>query len=129
MAARKKPQAAEEQPNEEIPVRFARTLEIVPGERPMEGEDVQALQAALIARKFHCGEEHRAGLYGPATAYAHDSPKGWGGPQQQEESRMLFAISRYLKHRRFCRAALHDYFRYGFEYRGTRYGRPSRWRA
>ena len=42
---------------------------------------------------------------------------------------MLFAISRYLKHRRFCRAALHDYFRYGFEYRGTRYGRPSRWRG
>ncbi len=70
MAAKKKPQAAEEQPNEEIPVRFARTLEIIPGERPMEGEDVQALQAALIARKFHCGEEHRAGLYGPATAYA-----------------------------------------------------------
>ncbi len=36
----------------------------------MKGEDVKALQAALIARGYHCGASGASGVYERNTAYA-----------------------------------------------------------
>ncbi len=36
----------------------------------MKGEDVKALQAALIARGYHCGPSGASGIYERNTAYA-----------------------------------------------------------
>lgn len=46
----------------------ARVLKII---KPlMKGEDVKALQAALIARGYHCGPSGASGIYERNTAYA-----------------------------------------------------------
>lgn len=36
----------------------------------MHGDDVKALQAALIANKLHCADESVEGVFGRNTAYA-----------------------------------------------------------
>lgn len=46
----------------------------------MKGDDVKALQAALIANNYHCGVTGIDGIYGKNTAYAvrcFQSAKGW----------------------------------------------------
>ncbi len=44
---------------------------------PMEGEDVKAVQEALIAMNYHCGIEGANGQYNKHTAYAVRCFQSW----------------------------------------------------
>lgn len=70
-AAPRKPKAAKPQDTAPPTVEGLEVARVLKVTKPLiHGDDVKALQAALIANNYHCGVEGADGVYAKNTAYA-----------------------------------------------------------